>query len=67
MGVEATIKSTKGQKKTENLYERLVNDDGTLKYPTEASLNNMRNARGGASFATPPGCIKLDVKFQNSN
>jgi hypothetical protein len=32
-------------RKPENLYESLVNDDGTLKYPTEASLNNMRKMR----------------------
>ena len=32
-------------KKTENLYESLVNEEGKLKYPTEASLNNMKKMR----------------------
>jgi hypothetical protein len=48
MAVEATLRralKVLKAKKPENLYERLVNDEGTLKYPTEASLNNIMKMR----------------------
>ena len=45
MAVEATLRGAikvLKAKKLENLYESLVDEEGKLKYPTEASLNNMK-------------------------
>jgi hypothetical protein len=73
MAVEATIRGALKvlqAGKPENLYESLVNDDETLKHPSEASLNNMKKMRSRTwqiraqryLKIIPEGIRKLNVK-----